>query len=122
MKDRTMKVLICGNRKLSWNNLAHMQNIVLSYKPTEIIVGNAKGADSIGAFIAEKYGIPCTMIKADWDTYGKQAGVVRNLKMLALRPDVILAFNATGKGTQHMVKIGRDAGIKTVIYEGSLDE
>jgi ABC-type Fe3+-hydroxamate transport system substrate-binding protein len=117
-----MKLLVCGNRKYSWDNLAFMQNIILSYRPKEIISGGAKGADSMAAFIAEKYGIASIVVRADWDTYGKQAGIIRNEKMLRLKPDIVLAFNNSGKGTQHMIKIANDANIQVVVVDGILNE
>lgn len=55
--------------------------------------------------------------KADWNKYGKSAGPMRNIQMLKEgKPDVVVAFQG-GKGTAHMVKIAKEAGVKVIQIE-----
>jgi hypothetical protein len=57
---------------------------------------------------------------AQWDTYGRAAGPIRNRQMLNEgRPDEVIAFHEhidESKGTANMVKIAKAAGIPTTIY------
>lgn len=49
------------------------------------------------------------------------AGVIRNREMLAEGPDVVLAFHADlakAKGTRHMVRIAREAGVPVRVVAG----
>ena len=58
-----------------------------------MITGGAKGADWLGHYWAIKRGIPYKVFPADWMTYGKAAGPIRNQQMLDDgKPDVVIAF------------------------------
>ena len=56
---------------------------------------------------------------ADWDTHGRKAGPLRNIQMLEEgKPNMVIAFpTPTSKGTWHMVKISKEAGVPVYIYE-----
>lgn len=99
-----MKVLVCGSREFSdpfRANLAIIDRIA-QLPLCEVIHGGARGADQMAATAATRMGHPVTMFAADWKTHGKRAGVIRNLEMLAQRPDLVLAFwNEESVGTMH---------------------
>jgi len=66
---------------------------------------------SLAAAWALSRGIPAIAFPADWNKDGKAAGFVRNARMLRDgRPELVVAFPG-GKGTAHMVKLARDAGV-----------
>lgn len=51
-------------------------------------------------------------VPADWATYGKRAGMLRNAAMLELhKPDLVVAFRG-GRGTANMVSLARKARVK----------
>lgn len=80
-----------------------------------IIVGGARGADTIAQQVAENLGISVKVVKAEWDKYGKSAGPIRNQKMLEMEPDLVIAFmRGKTKGTMDMIKRAREAGIPRV--------
>ena len=57
---------------------------------------------------------------AEWDTFGKAAGPIRNGWMLKMEPDLVLAFHndiRQSKGTANMVSIARKKGIEVKIFE-----
>src|SRR5574343_438925 len=95
------------------------QNLVLEVlrelevKPTLIIEGGARGADQIAKVIAIYMGIPWQEFPADWKTYGKKAGAIRNQQMLDQNPDLVIAFHpVTGitPGTRDMVTRAQTKG------------
>lgn len=109
-----MRVLVCGGR--DYNNWEKVDFVLSDLRliesdVIEIIHGNAKGADSL----ADKWAIlshqPRHIYPAQWDIYGKPAGVIRNKAMLALNPDLVIAFPG-GKGTANMIQIAEEAGIE----------
>jgi hypothetical protein len=76
-----------------------------------LIHGGARGADSLAGEWAEWNGVPVNIYWADWDRFGKSAGIIRNQLMLESgKPDLVVAFPG-GRGTAHMVRIANDAGV-----------
>lgn len=79
-----------------------------------VISGGAQGADSMADQWAMINWCPFEEYKADWKTHGRAAGPIRNEQMLYEgTPDVVIAFPG-GKGTAHMMKIARKAGVEVV--------
>lgn len=108
-----MRVLVCGGRDYNdyeklRTELDQMGNI------SEIIHGGARGADTLAGRWAEENGIPCTRVNALWELYGKSAGYRRNVEMLNLNPDVVLAFPGQ-KGTAMMVKLAKEAKVEVIV-------
>lgn len=110
------RALVCGGR--GYTDAARVDKImdeaVVRLGITEIIQGGAPGADHLAKLWATKRGIPQTEFAADWDHLGKTAGPARNKQMLTEgKPDVVLAFPG-GRGTDHMMRIAREAGVKVI--------
>ncbi len=108
-----MKVLVCGGRHYRdaialFDTLDYLDQLNI----TEVIHGAAQGADALAAAWAVKQGarVLHTPCPADWRHYGKPAGMIRNRGMLALEPDMVVAFPG-GKGTANMVAVSREAGV-----------
>ncbi len=98
-----MKTIIAGCRTFTdyataKQVLDKIQNI------TEIVSGAAEGADSLGERHAKENKIPLKQFPADWDTYKKAAGPLRN-KEMAIYADVLIAFwDGKSKGTKNMIE------------------
>jgi hypothetical protein len=89
-------------------------------KNTTIIHGDARGADSLAGGLAKLLGMFVIPVTAKWDIYGKAAGPIRNRQMLALGPDLVLAFHndiENSLGTKNMVTIARKQGVFTEVIE-----
>jgi hypothetical protein len=87
-------VLVCGSRE--WTDRATIR-MWLSKLPseTEIVHGGARGADALAGDVAAELGLAVRAYPADWKTYGKAAGPIRNQTMLdAERPARVIAFTA----------------------------
>jgi hypothetical protein len=121
-----VKILICGGRKpdfdYGWffNKLMDVldkeaRSILCSH--ITIISGCAKGVDTMAIDFANEFFYGLEMYPADWDTYGKKAGPMRNIQMLVEgKPDLVIAFPG-GTGTAHMKKIARGAGVRVIEIE-----
>lgn len=120
-----MKILVCGSR--TYNNEAEIKRVLDIFvddpAETTIIHGNAKGADRLAGRVAYEMGCNIIAVPADWDVHGKAAGMIRNQKMLDMKPDLVLAFfdpeipMAESRGTSGMVRIARAAGVEVMTYQ-----
>jgi cysteine synthase len=80
-------------------------------KPTCVIHGAASGADTLADEWAKGKGIYVSAYPANWKLYGKSAGPIRNQQMMDTEhPDLVVAFSG-GRGTAHMSRIARKAGV-----------
>jgi hypothetical protein len=106
---------------MPWDEQNLVLNVLrdLDVKPTLIIEGGARGADRIAKVIAIFMGIPVQEFPADWKTYGKKAGHLRNQQMLDENPDLVIAFHpSTGitPGTRDMVTRAQAKGTPVQIH------
>lgn len=84
--------------------------------PVEIVHGNAPGADRIAAQAADDQGFKVTAIPAEWDRYGKSAGMKRNVQMLEMEPSIVIAFwDGKSRGTAHTIREARKRGIPVLV-------
>jgi len=98
-----MKLIIAGSRNFNDYNLLKNEINNLKYNITEIVSGTAKGADTMGEKYATEYNIKLTKFPAEWNTYGKKAGMIRN-KVMGDYSDVCIAFwDSYSKGTKQMI-------------------
>lgn len=108
-----MKVLfVTGDR--NWIDPVPIQRVFDEVQPDLVIEGAARGADSLAGREARLRGIEVEEWPANWETYHRQAGPIRNQKMLKrlreLRAEghevVCRAFHPylpASKGTKNMV-------------------
>jgi hypothetical protein len=111
-----MRVLVCGGRDFAGRNLlaATLDQLHAGNGFSLVIAGGARGADTLAQEWAEARGIPCTVYRADWEGLGRKAGPIRNERMLAEgKPELVVAFPG-GRGTAHMVRIAREAGVEVI--------
>lgn len=128
-----IRVLVCGSRtfKDRWHLFNTLYDFVeernLKSEPDElgnwlpsgltIVHGGAKGADLIADEWAVVNWVPIDEHKADWNKYGRAAGPIRNKQMLDTGVDVVIAFpRGEARGTRHMMKIAREAGVEVLEF------
>lgn len=121
-----MRILITGSR--DWNDERIICAILNRYRDKSPKTNNAgghilvsgacpTGADRIAEKYAEDVGWLVERHPADWDTYGKRAGYIRNSEMAKLGADVCLAFILdNSRGASMMVDLSRKADIDTYVW------
>lgn len=83
-----------------------------------IVHGGAEGADSHADDWCVVNWIVPEVYPADWETYGKAAGPIRNQQMLDTGIDLVLAFpTEKSRGTWHMVRIAEKAGVPVRVFK-----
>lgn len=99
----------------------------LAGRITGVVSGTAHGADRLGEQWAETNHVPVTRVAAEWDLYGKAAGMRRNRKMAEL-PEVeggIVLIDAAGsRGSANMIeelaRVGKPCYVQKVRVENHL--
>ena len=111
------RVIVAGSRSIQNESLVFQKlDTLLAEKrrageTVQIISGTARGIDQIGEAYAAARGLSCRRFPADWDTYGKRAGYLRNCQM-AENADALVAFwDGTSPGTKHMIEVAKDRGL-----------
>jgi hypothetical protein len=115
------KILVCGGRDFKrWGVIAEAlrAHMTPGDKNVLLIHGGCDGADKFAADWADCNGIHTARVDALWEWYrekgnAKAAGPIRNGVMLALAPDLVIAFPG-GTGTANMCKQAEGAGIRIV--------
>lgn len=107
--------LVCGGRDLETADYVQVARVLDELNAAiaigRVIHGCARGADTLAGWWARARRLPVHAFPADWERYGKAAGMIRNRAMLkAGRPDVVVAF-AGGKGTTNMVSLAVAASV-----------
>ena len=114
-----MRVIICGGRnyddpKAAFSKLDKVHSVV---PITHVIEGGAKGADRLARIWAIRNNIPYTTVNADWDTYGKRAGYLRNKKMRdEHNPQMVIAMPG-GAGTKMMINLANEKNIRVLQWK-----
>ena len=111
------RILICGDR--NYKDWMQVREYLDTVSRTAIIIhGGARGADSIAGNLAIYLNMKVIKYPADWDKYGRAAGILRNQQMLDEgHPDLVVYFHKdleNSKGTKDMVTRAVDNKIKTI--------
>ena len=117
MPSDAKRLLVCGSR--NWTDEDKITRVLSNWwvnHDVTFIHGDAPGADRIAAKVARSFGWEVRAFPADWQTHGKRAGILRNLRMLDERPDLVVAFTNGSRGTQHTIDEARRRGIPVVVY------
>jgi hypothetical protein len=125
------RVLVCGSREFV--DVAFARRVlealrvktVAAGKTLLVIEGGAHGADAIASDWAKGApGVLVAHVPAPWHKMERSghngAGLTRNRAMLALGPDLVLAFFARGagnRGTTAMVNYALEAGVPVKRWE-----
>lgn len=116
-----MRLIIAGTRGLKATEgdiLAGLGALGLTPKDVFLVVsGGCHGPDLHGESWAKRAGIMVRRYPADWASYGRLAGPIRN-KEMAENADALLAFwDGKSRGTKNMIDEARALGLKVHVVE-----
>jgi len=109
------KLIVAGGR--DFEDYTTMQLVLLGLGDhalaevsVSIVSGMARGADRLGVLFAEEYHVPLIKFPADWDTYGKRAGFIRNDAMSKAADGLVAFWDQKSRGTAHMIQTMKKLG------------
>jgi len=113
-----MKVIIAGSRFLvneeAWferlDEFQEKLQRIAHIEITEVVCGMQRGADLIGKAWAESKNIPVKDFPADWDTYIKAAGPIRNKQMADYADEAIVIWDGESRGSKNMIETMKKLG------------
>jgi len=110
-----MKVIIAGSR--SFTNYQLLCQTLALERPriTQVLTGGARGAEQLGYRWAWKHALPHQLCRADWERFGKSAGVRRNYQMAQAGDVLVACWDGQSPGTAHMVQCMRQLGKPVVV-------
>lgn len=113
-----MKVIIAGGRHFNDYELLKQEcSILLNDKNVEIICGMSEGADLLGKRFAEENLIKIHEFPANWNLYGKKAGLIRNIQMGDFADALIAFWNGLSTGTAHMINYAREINLDVTVIK-----
>lgn len=71
---------------------------------TVVLSGGARGIDTIAETAAEQRGLDTTILKAEWDKYGKGAGFRRNKQLAVLADECLVFWDGESPGTKNFIR------------------
>ena len=101
------RLLIAGSRTIK-HNIDHIldnASYIFDVPFDEVIEGEAPGVDTLGKHWAINKGYEVIPMPADWDTYGKRAGFLRNLAMNKACTHAIVVWDGASRGAEMMIDI-----------------
>ena len=111
------KVIIFGGRDFTDEDvMAACINQVID-DPFILICGEARGADRTAKELLEYNNYEIESYPADWDTYGKRAGFIRNEQMGDIANMGIGFWDGQSKGTLHMFKYLKRLGKPVYLFD-----
>lgn len=112
-----MRIIIAGSRNITNYEYLSLACELSSFEPiTEVVSGCARGVDRLGEEWAERNGVAIRRFPADWDLYGRSAGVRRNAIMADYADALIALWDGMSPGTLDM--ISRMKGRREIWIEG----
>ncbi len=101
-----MKLIVSGSRNCTDDKkiFSELDRIHRTANITLIIHGGARGVDALAGLWATNNNIPVQVYPADWVTFGRAAGPIRNKQMLDSHPDRWIAFpSEDSRGTKNFI-------------------
>ena len=77
------------------------------------VSGGCRGADMLGERYAKENGFSVERYPADWETYGRAAGPIRNRQMAEIADYVICFWDGKSRGTSSMLDLATSLGKPT---------
>jgi len=122
-----MKIIVAGSRDVEEEKVIEILNkygvaievilgkcAVLSNEDVEIVTGGARGVDTFAHKWAIEKGYKTKVFEANWEKYGKSAGMIKEMAEYA--DGLIAIWDGESRGTKNMIEMMSGLG-KTVAIE-----
>lgn len=107
------KLIVAGGR--DFNDYARLSQVLnklghetYALREVSIVSGMARGADALGHRFAKEHNVQVYEFPANWDKYGKRAGILRNEDMGRFADGLLAFWDGKSRGTAHMIGFMED--------------
>lgn len=114
-----MRVIIAGSRGITSAitvSLAMQKAAEQGIVPTTVLSGCAPGVDKLGEQWASVRGIPVERHPANWASYPRTAGRLRNVEMAHAADALVAIWDGASPGTRHMIKTAEARGLQVLVW------
>ena len=125
-RHNTFALLIAGSRDYTdYAEFSDITDYLLSQVRDKyeilILEGEARGTDTLARLYAEEHGYRLDKYPADWNTYGKSAGLWRNEVMVSQlqlyqHRAALYFWNGRSRGTAHCIGEAKKLGIPIKVW------
>ena len=81
-----------------------------------VVSGGAQGVDSWAEDEAKRRGLSVVVYLADWKTYGKRAGMIRNVLIVNDADEVHAFWDGESRGTKHSITLAKKSGKRCTVH------
>lgn len=111
-----MKTIIAGSREITDYAVLLQAIKGCPFPITSVVSGCARGIDTLGEQYAQENSLKLYKFPADWSTYGKRAGYIRNAEMADNAEALLAVWDGNSRGTKHMINTAIQKGLEVHIY------
>lgn len=116
--NKEIRIIVAGGR--DFDNYGLLYSVLTEYiGSNEVVI--ISGADRLGERFAADNDIEVRRFPANWNEYGKSAGIIRNCEMAnyaGQATGVLFAFwDGESRGTKHMITIAKKRGLEVHVVE-----
>jgi hypothetical protein len=110
-----MKLIIAGSR--TFTDYQRLCQVLAPdrHRIAQVITGGARGADQLGYRWAWKHQVRHQLFRADWERFGKSAGMRRNHQMAQAGDVLVACWDGQSPGTAHMIQCMEQLGKPVVV-------
>lgn len=129
MVEDEYRLIIAGSRTVT--DYATVREAVIASgfwhkykKRIAVVSGRAKGVDRRGEEFAHNNGLTLykfAVTSADWNTYGKRAGMLRNIKMGEFSHGLCAVWDGKSRGTKQMIDWATENGLDVYVHLVSIE-
>lgn len=114
-----MRTIIAGSRGVTDYEILLEGIEAFGLKISHVISGNAHGVDQLGLRYAFEKGLTREIHEPDWQKYGREGALRRNLYMAEETgaEALIAIWDGKSRGTKHMIETATDRGLKVFVYQ-----
>jgi hypothetical protein len=110
-----VKTIIAGSRSIDDYALVSQAIKEAGFPITEVVSGGARGVDALGEQYGRENNIPIKVFPADWETYGKAAGSIRNKVMSEYGEALIAIWDGISSGTADMIRQAEQKNLQVCV-------
>ena len=110
--DELVKVAIVGSRNFQdYERIVQgVERLKEHYPHLQILSGGARGVDRLAQRAAEYLGIPFKLFPANWEKYGRRAGMLRNEFLIRDADKVVAVWDGQSRGTANSIQWAKKLG------------